>query len=95
MRMNQELDHASKPNNKSESAGTEVIVACELGGSLTAKPGADTGFQSRSLKAVYYLKKAGYTNVKHLEVWLITRHIAKLICVHGTAGRKHLVIEVL
>ena len=43
-------------------------MACEMGGSMTIKPGAAHGFQSRSLKAVYFLKKAGYTNVKHMEV---------------------------
>ena len=47
-------------------AGTEIIVACDFGGSLQAKTGADTGFQSQSLKAAYFLKKAGYRNVRHL-----------------------------
>lgn len=43
-------------------------MACGRGGSLETKPGADTGFQSQSLKAAYYLKKAGYTNVSHVKV---------------------------
>lgn len=47
-------------------SGTEIIVACDTGGSLEPKTGADTGFQSQSLKAAYFLKKAGYRNVKHL-----------------------------
>ncbi|KAK3286481.1 hypothetical protein CYMTET_5983 [Cymbomonas tetramitiformis] len=47
--------------------GKPLILMCASGGSMEAKPGAATGFQSRSLKAVYYLKKAGYKNVYHLE----------------------------
>lgn len=47
-------------------AGTEIIVTCDTGGSLEPKLGAETGFQSQSLKAAYFLKKAGYRNVKHL-----------------------------
>eukprot|EP01025_Chloroclados_australasicus_P059837 TRINITY_DN7595_c0_g1_i1.p1 TRINITY_DN7595_c0_g1~~TRINITY_DN7595_c0_g1_i1.p1 ORF type:complete len:198 (+),score=28.02 TRINITY_DN7595_c0_g1_i1:47-595(+) len=49
------------------SQDKEVIVVCEMGGSLDAKIGADSGFQSRSLKAAYYLKKAGYTKVLHMK----------------------------
>lgn len=47
--------------------GKSLIIMCASGGSMEPKPGAATGFQSRSLKAVYYLKKAGYKNVYHLE----------------------------
>ena len=36
---------------------------CETGGSLQNKPGTQFGFQSRALKAAYFLKKAGYTKV--------------------------------
>jgi rhodanese-related sulfurtransferase len=46
--------------------GSEVIVVCEMGGRLENKPGVKFGFQSRSLKAFYYLRQAGYKNVKHL-----------------------------
>ena len=42
-------------------ADQEIVVVCEHGGSLQSKTGAETGFQSQSLKAAYYLKKAGYT----------------------------------
>jgi hypothetical protein len=49
------------------TAGKEIIVACGLGGDLKAKAGASTGFQSQSLKAVYQLRKAGYTRVRHLQ----------------------------
>jgi rhodanese-related sulfurtransferase len=46
--------------------GSEVVVVCEMGGRLENKPGVKFGFQSRSLKALYYLRQAGYKNVKHL-----------------------------
>eukprot|EP00198_Chlamydomonas_reinhardtii_P014419 XP_001703756.1 predicted protein [Chlamydomonas reinhardtii] len=52
---------AKIPKNK------EVIVLCESGGTLENKPGTQFGFQSRSLKAVYYLTMAGYTNVAHMK----------------------------
>jgi hypothetical protein len=44
----------------------EVMVICDAGGSLENKSGTQFGFQSRSLKAVYYLRKAGYTKVLHV-----------------------------
>lgn len=44
----------------------EVMVICEAGGSIENKSGTQFGFQSRSLKAVYYLRKAGYTKVLHV-----------------------------
>lgn len=47
--------------------GKEVIVMCEMGGSMENKSGTSTGFQSRSLKAIYYLDKAGYTKVYHMK----------------------------
>ena len=50
-----------------ELAGVKVIVACDMGGSLQTQPGADTGFQSQSLKAAHYLIKAGYRDVKHIK----------------------------
>lgn len=43
--------------------GKEVVLICEMGGSLENKPGTQFGFQSRALKAAYYLKKAGYNKV--------------------------------
>lgn len=46
--------------------GKEVIVMCEQGGTLDNKPGTQFGFQSRSLKAVYYLQQAGY-KVLHMK----------------------------
>ena len=49
-------------------ADQEIVVVCEHGGSLQSKTGAETGFQSQSLKAAYYLKKAGYTKVMHMKV---------------------------
>jgi rhodanese-related sulfurtransferase len=54
---------AATKNNK----GAEIIVVCERGGSLTNKPGMSMGFQSRSLKAVYLLRQAGFRNVKVLD----------------------------
>ena len=44
----------------------ELVVMCERGGSLENRPGMKSGFQSRSLKALYYLRQAGYRNVRHL-----------------------------
>ena len=44
-------------------------MTCESGGSLEAKPGAPTGFQSQSLKAVYYLKQAGFKKLRYMKVW--------------------------
>jgi len=35
-------------------------VICELGGRLANKSGTKFGFQSRSLKAAYYLRRLGY-----------------------------------
>eukprot|EP00242_Pyramimonas_sp_CCMP2087_P009557 CAMPEP_0198219098 /NCGR_PEP_ID=MMETSP1445-20131203/72543_1 /TAXON_ID=36898 /ORGANISM="Pyramimonas sp., Strain CCMP2087" /LENGTH=242 /DNA_ID=CAMNT_0043896397 /DNA_START=193 /DNA_END=921 /DNA_ORIENTATION=+ len=49
------------PKNKT------LVVMCNQGGSLASKPGAPTGFASRSLKAVYFLKEAGYSKVSYLE----------------------------
>ena len=37
-----------------------------MGGTLEAKPGASRGFQSRSLKAYYFLRRAGYTKLRHV-----------------------------
>lgn len=37
-----------------------------MGGSMASKPGANWGFQSQSLKAAFYLKKAGYKRVSHM-----------------------------
>ena len=50
-----------------DNKGAELIIVCERGGSLTNKPGMSMGFQSRSLKAVYLLRQAGFRNVKVLE----------------------------
>ncbi|KAJ9525053.1 hypothetical protein QJQ45_017388, partial [Haematococcus lacustris] len=47
--------------------GREVMVMCESGGSIGEKTGAPLGFQSRSLKAVYYLQQAGVAKVVHVE----------------------------
>ena len=44
----------------------ELVVMCEMGGKLENKPGMKFGFQSRSLKALYYLRQAGYRNVRHM-----------------------------
>jgi rhodanese-related sulfurtransferase len=40
--------------------GKEVLVICESGGSLENKSGTQFGFQSRSLKAAFYLQRLGY-----------------------------------
>lgn len=40
---------------------------CEMGGSLDNKSGTKFGFQSRSLKAAYYLRRAGY-RVSYVQV---------------------------
>lgn len=45
----------------------EVVVMCELGGTIESKTGMGMGFQSRSLKAIYFLQQAGYENVYHVE----------------------------
>lgn len=47
--------------------GREVILVCEMGGSLANKSGTLYGFQSRSLKAAYYLRKAGYNKVSYVQ----------------------------
>uniref|UniRef100_A0A7S0RVU8 Rhodanese domain-containing protein n=1 Tax=Chlamydomonas leiostraca TaxID=1034604 RepID=A0A7S0RVU8_9CHLO len=39
--------------------GREVLVICETGGTIDAKPGNANGTQSRSLKAIWYLQQAG------------------------------------
>lgn len=52
---------AKVPKNK------EVIVLCEMGGTMVNKSGTKWGFQSRSLKALHYLRKAGYSKLFHLE----------------------------
>jgi len=46
--------------------GAQIIVACTRGGKLDQKPGAMFGFSSPSLKAVHFLREAGYRNVAHL-----------------------------
>ena len=43
-------------------ANRDVVLICENGGSLETKPGVAFGFQSRSLKAAYFLRQAGMTN---------------------------------
>uniref|UniRef100_A0A061R0P2 Rhodanese-like domain-containing protein chloroplastic-like n=1 Tax=Tetraselmis sp. GSL018 TaxID=582737 RepID=A0A061R0P2_9CHLO len=52
---------ARVPKNK------EVILACEMGGSLENKSGTKWGFQSRSLKAAYYFQQMGYKKVLYLD----------------------------
>ncbi|KAF5837089.1 hypothetical protein DUNSADRAFT_4870, partial [Dunaliella salina] len=49
---------------KEESKGRELMVICESGGSIEAKAGNDKGFQSRSLKAIYYLLQGGVSSNK-------------------------------
>ena len=44
----------------------ELVVMCDRGGSLENRPGMKLGFQSQSLKALYYLRQAGYKNVRHM-----------------------------
>ncbi len=44
----------------------EIQVLCEMGGSLDNKPGVTTGFQSRSLKAIYKLREAGFARLYHV-----------------------------
>jgi hypothetical protein len=62
-------------------SGTEIIVACGMGGDLTRKPGASTGFQSQSLKAAYQLSKAGY-RVLHVKVLRFLR-LQSHLCAGG------------
>lgn len=45
----------------------EIVVMCEMGGSLEKKLGLETGFQSRSLKAIHFLQKAGYKQIYHMK----------------------------
>mmetsp|Transcript_3669 Transcript_3669/g.8469 ORF Transcript_3669/g.8469 Transcript_3669/m.8469 type:complete len:268 (+) Transcript_3669:1872-2675(+) len=49
---------------KEKSKGRELMVICENGGSIEAKAGNDKGFQSRSLKAIYYLLQEGVSSNK-------------------------------
>lgn len=49
-----------------------------MGGSLETKPGVLTGFQSRSLKAIYKLREAGFTRLYHVQGGLIDWNVAKL-----------------
>jgi len=44
----------------------KLVVTCARGGKINAK-GTKFGFESRSLKAVFRLRNAGYKNVQHLE----------------------------
>jgi hypothetical protein len=57
-------------------AGREVMVICESGGSLENKSGTKAGFQSRSLKAAWYLQKEGFSRVLHVKV----RHCCCCCC---------------
>ncbi|GAB5367768.1 hypothetical protein AAMO2058_001259400 [Amorphochlora amoebiformis] len=47
--------------------GKNVYIICNTGGSLENKPGTKFGFESQSLKAVHFLRKAGYSNVFHVK----------------------------
>lgn len=60
--------HLLRPLSRCRVAGKEIIVVCDFGGSLEVSPGQKSGFQSQSLKAAYYLKQAGYTNVLFMKV---------------------------
>eukprot|EP00467_Chlorarachnion_reptans_P014057 CAMPEP_0114509936 /NCGR_PEP_ID=MMETSP0109-20121206/13495_1 /TAXON_ID=29199 /ORGANISM="Chlorarachnion reptans, Strain CCCM449" /LENGTH=209 /DNA_ID=CAMNT_0001689161 /DNA_START=336 /DNA_END=965 /DNA_ORIENTATION=+ len=44
-----------------------VYIVCNSGGSLENKPGTKFGFESQSLKALHFLRKAGYQNVIHVK----------------------------
>ncbi|KAF6264114.1 hypothetical protein COO60DRAFT_1485929 [Scenedesmus sp. NREL 46B-D3] len=46
--------------------GKQVVVMCENGGTLANKSGTKYGFQSRSLKAIYFLQQAGFRNVAYV-----------------------------
>lgn len=43
-----------------------VYIICNSGGSLENKPGMKFGFESQSLKALHFLRKAGYQNLFHV-----------------------------
>ncbi|GAX77226.1 hypothetical protein CEUSTIGMA_g4672.t1 [Chlamydomonas eustigma] len=47
--------------------GKEIILVCEMGGTLENKVGTSTGFQSRSLKAAYFLLQAGFSKVSYCQ----------------------------
>lgn len=47
--------------------GAPVVCACERGGRLSNRAGEKLGSQSRSLKAVFLLRQAGYTDVRLLD----------------------------
>jgi len=49
------------PSNK------PVYIMCNTGGSLENKPGTKFGFESQSLKALHFLRKAGYKNLFHVD----------------------------
>ncbi|WIA35407.1 hypothetical protein OEZ86_003852 [Tetradesmus obliquus] len=46
--------------------GKQLVVMCENGGSLENKSGTKYGFQSRSLKAVYFLQQVGFKNIAYV-----------------------------
>ncbi|EFJ41288.1 hypothetical protein VOLCADRAFT_107756 [Volvox carteri f. nagariensis] len=73
---------AKVPKNK------EVIVMCETGGTIENKPGTQFGFQSRSLKALYYLQQAGYGKVLHMKGGLGDWQRAGLPLSEGASGSK-------
>eukprot|EP00878_Enallax_costatus_P019678 GHUV01020763.1.p1 GENE.GHUV01020763.1~~GHUV01020763.1.p1 ORF type:complete len:190 (+),score=53.23 GHUV01020763.1:371-940(+) len=47
--------------------GKQIILMCENGGTLENKSGTKYGFQSRSLKAIYFLQQAGFRNVSYVK----------------------------
>ena len=49
-----------------------------MGGTLENKPGVTTGFQSRSLKAIYALQEAGYRRVFHVQGGMIDWNVSDL-----------------
>ena len=55
------VEAATKGNKNAE-----LVVFCERGGSLENRPQMKLGFQSRSLKALFYLRRAGFRNVRHM-----------------------------
>lgn len=58
--------------------GKDIYLICERGGSLVNKPGTLYGFESRSLKAYYFLQQAGFNRIYHVQGGLIGWQQAKL-----------------
>ena len=68
---------------------TQVILYCQIGGSLEPWASSDFGRQSRSLTAAYDLLKAGYTDIQvgvGVRVGVHGEEVLGLTCCRRGAG---------